>query len=519
MSSNPELTPKPTRRSGRSRKSHGASNETPNPQQSNQQTLNLTNSASDITQAGFASYDGASDAQYSDHPPNPPNYNPSTPGRPQTRQASSKKAQTPEGSGVTHNQPRAKANNRTQSEKHQVPLNPTHNKTPSAVKKAGSLTPGPFNETPSKAYAGPTFHASPAASSLPLPKFFSKSVPNVDKTTSLKSMMGQEAADTASESEGSPFVEKAEPVLDRAVREESPLDIFFQADRRDKARLRSQTPEQSLGRPISRQSAKSGASPSRANLENRHHSRHPTDGSIGGVFPLEMDGSSPKPPFRPPLDNRPSHGQAAPAPNADNQSVGQNEEDKRNAQTLALKQMLFSPRFQQDQPVSERSSSTPNGAALSPSKTPHHQISPSRKSPAPIGLASDESRAKRHTALLALAQKQLPNQNSNQRPPSSHLRKEVPVPDSPDRHEEQRFPSTPPSHMSKEKTAVTNGNQHKGSSLHALLNGSSGAPDKPNRTADANTTNLSTQTIEDDLRRILKMDVLGDGHATKANPQ
>ncbi|KAL9132636.1 MAG: hypothetical protein Q9175_006193, partial [Cornicularia normoerica] len=64
-----------------------------------------------------------------------------------------------------------------------------------------SVTPGRPNVTPVKAYAGPTFHASPAASSLPIPKFLSRSVPNVDKTLSLDSMMEQETVDTTSESD------------------------------------------------------------------------------------------------------------------------------------------------------------------------------------------------------------------------------------------------------------------------------------------------------------------------------
>ena len=130
---------------------------------------------------------------------------------------------------------------RAQPAKQKALPKPQQGGTPSTAIRPNAMTPGRASETPSKAaYAGPTFHASPAASSLPLPKFFSKSVSNVDKTTSLKNMMEPDAADTTSEnttseSEGSPLVDHAQPDSDRGAREESPLDIFFQADRKAKA--------------------------------------------------------------------------------------------------------------------------------------------------------------------------------------------------------------------------------------------------------------------------------------------
>lgn len=121
------------------------------------------------------------------------------------------------------------------------------------------MTPNRTNETPIRAYAGPTFHASPAASSLPMPKYFSKSVPNVDKTSSLKTMMEQEAPDTTSGSEESPSQEISQPAHDHRAREESPLDIFFRADREAKAKAR---PTKESGTENPNDQARLSASPS-----------------------------------------------------------------------------------------------------------------------------------------------------------------------------------------------------------------------------------------------------------------
>ena len=87
--------------------------------------------------------------------------------------------------------------------------------------------------TPVKpAYAGPTFHASPAASALPMPKFLSKSVPDPNADQGLQALMEREEAKDDHE------VQANEPrnssLSTQAV--QSPLEIFFRADREEKAR-------------------------------------------------------------------------------------------------------------------------------------------------------------------------------------------------------------------------------------------------------------------------------------------
>ena len=91
----------------------------------------------------------------------------------------------------------------------------------------------PFKE---QAYAGPTFQASPAPSSLPVPKFFSRSVPNVAAHQSLEARMAGDKAEHSS-----PESDTATPPP-RAT-QQSPLDIFFNADRaeREKRMLSPET--------------------------------------------------------------------------------------------------------------------------------------------------------------------------------------------------------------------------------------------------------------------------------------
>jgi hypothetical protein len=87
----------------------------------------------------------------------------------------------------------------------------------------------PMSTPSTAAYAGPTFHASPAPSTLPIPSFYSKSVP---ESPGLKSLKGASLLE-------SPTPVPAAIVNMQSKREESPLDFFFKADREEKARARS----------------------------------------------------------------------------------------------------------------------------------------------------------------------------------------------------------------------------------------------------------------------------------------
>ncbi|KAG9239409.1 hypothetical protein BJ875DRAFT_190141 [Amylocarpus encephaloides] len=86
-----------------------------------------------------------------------------------------------------------------------------------------------------KAYAGATFHASPAPSALPIPSFHSKSVPESPGMKGLQSVMESPLSKT----DQPPTPPVFPTSVTNVVREESPLDLFFKADREEKARAQS----------------------------------------------------------------------------------------------------------------------------------------------------------------------------------------------------------------------------------------------------------------------------------------
>ncbi|KAK3113121.1 hypothetical protein LTR53_009885, partial [Teratosphaeriaceae sp. CCFEE 6253] len=107
----------------------------------------------------------------------------------------------------------------------------------------------PMTPAKEQAYAGPTFHASPAPSSLPVPKFFSRSVPNI-----LGPLQSRMDGDTTPEKqESSPEAAIVNPVVPQeAVL--SPLDLFFKADKEEKQRSYSNggmlSPDMAARRPV-----------------------------------------------------------------------------------------------------------------------------------------------------------------------------------------------------------------------------------------------------------------------------
>lgn len=138
------------------------------------------------------------------------------------------------------------------------------------------LTPDK-NATPVRqAYAGSTFHSSPAASSLPMPSFYSKSLPDVSaspSSTSAAQLDGQGHAGSDTDTLIPDQPEEATPWS----REPSPLDFMFEAARRARESSLTQSPDFRASRP------------SLFNDVSRNGSRTPGDGSSESVFPLELD--------------------------------------------------------------------------------------------------------------------------------------------------------------------------------------------------------------------------------------
>ncbi|KAK3902039.1 hypothetical protein C8A05DRAFT_44449 [Staphylotrichum tortipilum] len=93
------------------------------------------------------------------------------------------------------------------------------------------------------AFAGATFHASPAPSSLPIPSFLSKALdsPVVHETDRASREPSPPATDSEAPTPQQRFMSK------EIARQESPLDIFFRADRAEKERARRASSANILG--------------------------------------------------------------------------------------------------------------------------------------------------------------------------------------------------------------------------------------------------------------------------------
>ena len=143
--------------------------------------------------------------------------------------------------------------------------------------------------TPAKsqaAYAGPTFHASPAPSALPMPKFFSKSVPGTTYQSSLQSRLDGESDNTSSSPSPPPVVN-----AEASGHEESPLDIFFKADREEKAKRNSGLFTPNTNEQLNYSTSNIETKDSSGSEHRLHHSRRNSHGSGKGLFMMELDGS------------------------------------------------------------------------------------------------------------------------------------------------------------------------------------------------------------------------------------
>jgi hypothetical protein len=143
------------------------------------------------------------------------------------------------------------------------------------------ITSHPISATPAKnqgAYAGPTFHASPAPSALPIPKFLSRSVPaktRMDPPTP--------PPEDSSDSAGSPSPLAASPsrapIPVPTRNEDSPLDLLFKAHRAERANNVSGSP-----------ASNNFFNP--ANPVRPQHHTHDSYNSFNAPFPIELDGES-----------------------------------------------------------------------------------------------------------------------------------------------------------------------------------------------------------------------------------
>lgn len=151
--------------------------------------------------------------------------------------------------------------------------------------------------TPSTAYAGATFHASPAPSALPIPSFHSKSVPD---SPGIRELQRLRESSTPKDAQSPTRYTGQQP-----EREESPLDFFFKADREEKARARSATSSHAtLAGPFNPPATRPGPE----GVPPASH-RSTSKGPANGIFTMELDGpgqsgQSPGPAFSTPYTDR-----------------------------------------------------------------------------------------------------------------------------------------------------------------------------------------------------------------------
>ncbi|MCJ1472972.1 hypothetical protein MMC13_001621 [Lambiella insularis] len=328
-----------------------------------------------------------------------------------------------------------------------------NDRSPRAEERSSSMTPVKKSNTTSQAYAGPTFHASPAPSALPIPRFFSKSVPVTESGTSLTSMMQDDTSEGSSnKSEDSPTIRNSLRVAEQPMREASPLDLFFNADREEKAK-RSPLFMNGSSAQSSEQVANAPKSVSPIPDHIRHHSRNNSGPSTNGMFPLEMDASEPSFPLKTTKlksSDRGSNGLDF-SPPVRTISTTQSEENAK-AKTQALKNLLLLSAQPQDaKPATTTGTSTTasldTGSPVS-SPLPHHNYylrsnsassTPRLSADGPINFNhpkspdSPSSHAKQSPVAVARGITQ-------PRPLSSHLRQEVKLDTG---SEPNELPSTP----------------------------------------------------------------------------
>lgn len=248
---------------------------------------------------------------------------------------------------------------------------------PAAISRNGCNTPAttgqstgapsstkPINTPSTAAFAGPTFHASPAPSTLPIPSFYSKSVPDSPGIKGIKPRKEPSSPDSSS-----PPIPASNLQFHR---EESPLDIFFRADREEKARARSASSSQTAVtasgpfHPPSEVLRASQTPPASTNQRRLHHA---SKLSSSGMFAMELDvlpspGTPYGPAFSTPYAERINAARSSQIPHV---SSDPSIKGEATSTSEALKAYLFAER---QQPSSAPSSANPfGGNGLSSSAT------------------------------------------------------------------------------------------------------------------------------------------------------
>lgn len=342
----------------------------------------------------------------------------------------------------------------------------------------GKATPTPMKAA---AYAGSTFQQSPAASALPLPSFYSKSLPSVNSIPIRPPMPETVSSTTASITPTDESPSKTDA---------TPCDFLFQAARQARATPRADSPAARAGH----LSVPNGSPASR--------SPAPREGDA--MFPFELDGAHPGEngvAFATPYKERI---EALRSTSSGGKSMDHTE---RKAKTEALKKLLMKSSAQENQHGvgATLDLSNPFNARTAYSKTPTIPQDPgqNRPSSSPSTAAYAQGNTGHYTPPkynhmaypFPTSQTQTPK-----RPNSSRLRHVYGAQSEPEYAELSSDSAvTPPSSSGKNTT------------YHQQPPPYNAGPYTSHPQMPTHRAKPSAQQLEDDLRRVLKLDLVSRG--------
>lgn len=301
---------------------------------------------------------------------------PSTPPRTPRRDNRSGSQNPPSNSHESGSKQKGRNKNRPKNVMTSPAVKGNDRRTPplTAAQSAGFPSSTKPISTPSTAvYAGATFHASPAPSALPIPSFYSKSVPDSPGLKGLNAVK-----DTPSKPSKSP-TPLPEPSTSQFSREESPLDFFFKADREEKARARSASSTKATGAaagPFQPPTSRNAQTPPAAGSQIR--ARQTPKSSAGGMFAMELDGpQSPGAPFGPAFST-PYSERISAARNGNN--LTREDSQKSLDKSEALKAYLFSGHTLSPPLASSGNNATGSPSPIAPTASKNSMTSPGASS-------------------------------------------------------------------------------------------------------------------------------------------
>lgn len=386
----------------------------------------------------------------------------------------------------------------------------------------------PSVATPAKdssaAYAGPTFHASPAPSALPIPSFFSKSFPESDLAPTLET--DSDNAEMEPDLETTPSKPRAARPQTAAVTQPvqpSPLDFLF------KAAVQART-SNTMSSPEAAARVRSPQTDSKVLRSNPNH-------TPGGMFPMDLETERARaspigPSFAPSYQDRMNALRSSSSPSQSPSPALGATEDQNRLKTEQLKYMLLNPRPQEPPSSTSPPAQTQPGnyGAHNPlrpninSTVPHYATpirtysGPPAQGYSPVGPShsghidtNHHNNAGRPSYPYTHANGSQPFRNTN-----SPLRREVPRVNGYTNGDGNGYYSN--GHSSGQSSPAPYGNNHYAATAPAPVPHQAGFvspqpqytqaafPLPTNSSSPATSQPIDTKKMEDDLRRILKLD-------------